>query len=220
MRKVGKLENDKVIFRAESQVSKKPMTVVSEKWLSVIWASIVLVVLSLYVSHIGDYPVGVTLFPRAIGLPTLGLALIYLAREVINLVRSRQVATVDAKNSSQAGIKPSAHDAFTSSVTEEPPNASVPLVPPPNTQSVQIRIVGFGIAIGLALLYILLLRWLGFVLDSVVLIVAGPLLFGQPIRRAPILLIVGTVLVIVLSLLVHLSGVFPLPTGIFHLGVS
>lgn len=193
---------------------------VSPRWLSVFWALVLVIALSFYVVDLGSYPSAVTLFPKVISLPTLGLAVAYFVKELVGLMRFRhRVSDLNGSaNRSENQSRPLGeglligNEASTDLQSQEKLEGE--------TGSTRVKLTGLGLAVGLAVAYAVLFRVLGFALDSMALIVGGPLLIGQPLRRAPIFLAVGMILVIMLSVLVHLSGVFPLPTGAFHIGVS
>ena len=202
----------------ESKSSKQPTSVISVRLLSVIFAAVLVVILGLYDSRISHYPAGVTLFPRVVGLPTLVLAIAYLVKELAKLVKSTQnlKSADENSNASQVTVpQPSYVQPTAKDPAELRLRSQQPINPPAQT-----RIVGLGLAVGLAVLYVALLGFLGFLIDSIALVVGGPLLFGQSIRAVPVLLVAGTALAVILSILIHLSGVIPLSTGIFHIGVS
>jgi hypothetical protein len=214
---VGKPVTGLGIELDDSQSNKQPTTVISVRLLGVIFAAVLVVILGLYDSRISHYPAGVTLFPRVIGLPTLVLAIAYLVKELVKLAKSTQNLKSTAENSNvpKVTVPLPSHEQPTAKESVELLLGSRPI----NTVA-QTRIVGLGLAVGLAVLYVALLGVVGFLIDSIALVVGGPLLFGQPIRAVPVLLVAGTALAVILSVLIHLSGVIPLSTGIFHIGVS
>ena len=201
----------------DSQSKKRPTNVISIRLLSVIFAAVLVVILSLYDSRISHYPAGVTLFPRVIGLPTLVLAIAYLVKELVKLAKSTQNLKSTDENSNAPKVTVPVPSYEQPTATD---SAEIPLRSRPVNTVTQIRIVGLGVAVGLAVLYVAMLGLLGFLIDSIALVVGGPLVFGQPIRAVPVLLVAGTALAVILSVLIHLSGVIPLSTGIFHIGVS
>lgn len=193
---------------------------VSARWLSVFWALLVVIALGFYVIDLGSYPSAVTLFPKVISFPTLGLAVAYFIKELIALISLRhRESTLSGRSISGVNQSGSLGDGLL-----VPDESGVDLRDSKKlegeTGSAGVNLTGIGIAVGIAIAYAILFRVLGFAIDSVALIVGGPLLIGQPLRRAPIFLAVGVILVIMMGVLVHLSGVFPLPTGVFHIGVS
>ncbi len=202
------------------QSSKQPTNVISERLLSVIFAAVLVVILGLYDSRLSHYPLEVTLFPRIIGLPTLVLAITYLVKELLKLAKSTQDVKSPNEYSNAAKVAISQPGSAQSSAkgSVELVGRTQPMNPPAQVR--HTRTVGLGLAVSLAVLYVALLGFLGFLIDSVALVVFGPILFGQSIRTVPVLFVVGTSLAVILSVLVHLSGVIPLSTGIFHIGVS
>lgn len=193
---------------------------ISSRWLGTFWALVVVVALSFYVLDLGSYPSAVTLFPTIISLPTLGLAVAYLVKELVSLARLRVGASGQirrpTRDSNESGI-PADSALIPNEMNADSKGMKIL---EGESDPAKVRLTGLGLAVGLTVAYAVLFRVLGFAVDSVALIVVGPLVFGQPLRRAPILILVGVILVIILSILVHLSGVFPLPTGVFHIGVS
>lgn len=215
-----KPENDNLGSPVALQKEEQPVIMVSAKWLGVFWALALVAGLSFYVVSLSNYPSDVTLFPRVISLPTLGLAVAYLVKELVNLRRNRRQMDVPSQKAIRSEITSGSSDGLGPVEIELSiePSRSDPSVS--DREPAQVRVTGLGLAVGLAVVYVVLLGVLGFAIDSVALIVGGPLLYGQPLRRAPVFLVAGVVFVIILSVLVHLSGVFPLPTGAFHVGVS
>ncbi len=136
--------------------------------------------LSVYVVRAFEYPPSENLFPLLIGIPTLGLAVLYLATEALH-----GVVTIKTHRRSAAATTPSGR--------------------------------GKSLAIGLAVVigYPVLLSVLGFDVASVLTIVGIPLVLGEPLRRAPYLLLAALLLVGAVGVVMTLSGVGMLPGGAF-----
>jgi hypothetical protein len=152
----------------------------SHGWLGLALGAGASVALSVYVVRAFEYPPSENLFPLLIGIPTLGLAVLYLATEALHgcvAIKTRR---------------------------------RCPAAPTPSGR-------GKSLAIGLAVVigYPVLLSLLGFDVASVLTVVGIPLVLGEPLRRAPYLLLAALLLVGVVSVVMKLSGVGVLPGGAF-----
>ncbi len=170
--------------------------------LGVIWAAVLVGIVGVYVSRIPRYPHNNS-FVTAIAYPTLGLTVLYLIMEIVKL-RLQRAETE--------------RDAVISQYSSNIENSSAIFSREEHIKKVNIH--GFGMALGVAVVYILLIPVLGFMLDSIILIVTTPILLGERLRRIPVLLLVGFCLVIVLHEIVRVSGIGVLPSRIFHVSVS
>lgn len=166
-------------------------------WLGVVFGFIVLLVVSAYLVRASRYHGSG--FTEVVAWPTLFAALGFLVQQVVALAKRRPLLT-ERTERSPAGPAPG--------TDVEEPRAP---------KRLQLR--GLLVAACLAVGYVALLTSLGFVIDSVVMITAGPIACGQPLRRLPVLAGAGLALVGILAAVVRLSGVVPLPGGVFHIGV-
>lgn len=188
--------------------------------LSIIWGSVLVVALTIYVLHTLHYPSDVTLLPKVISVPTLILAVTYLAKETKLFLKKRKEghdgATPDDKSASTLQNLPA--NEFTDFREDE---GFSELLKPAVGQKLHPKVqpVGLCITIVLVTLYIGLLSLLGFVVDSIIFIAVVPILLGQPVRKIALLLFVGSLLVVILGILVQLSGVIPLPVGILGIRI-
>ena len=183
------------------------------KLLSIIWGSVLVIVLIIYILRSQHYPSSVTLLPQIISIPTLILALAYLAKETALFVKNRKDSNDDAAPKQDGNVKYPTNETIDLQDNE---GLARSLTSGRSGQlDPKVQGVGLCITIGLAALYIVLLSILGFVLDSIIFVAAVPILLGQPTRKVLVLLVFGSLLVVILSIVVQLSGVIPLPVGIF-----
>lgn len=173
-------------------------------WLGLVFALIVVVALSVYLVRAGRYHGSG--FTEVVAWPTLAAALGFLVQQIIG-VWKRMALLGETRSGGLVGHAPGDH------LRGEEASRVVQ----PSRGGVQPK--GFFVAACLAVGYVALLTSLGFVIDSLVLVALGPIACGQPLRRMPVVAVVGLVLVGVLAEVVRLSGVVPLPGGMFHIGV-
>lgn len=139
------------------------------------------------------YSANESLFPVAIGIPTLGLAILYVATESARAFRAKHARRDRSLADKDAGE----FSEFTERTGEIGRRRALA--------------IGFAVIAG----YVAFLTTLGFAIDSLLTIVGIPMLLGLPRRNVPYLLLTAVILVGGVEEILRLSGVVALPGGVF-----
>ncbi len=153
----------------------------STRGLRIGWNVLVVAAMVVYIARFPRYPLASTLFPRLVGYPVLGLALVSL---VLEGLRGRHPVPAAASHAGREWIS--------------------------------VRDVLWAVAFGAG--YLALWEPLGFVLDTVVLMVAAPLILGYPRRRWLWLVGIGIATAALFTFLFHLGAGAILPQGFLNVG--